>query len=251
VPGSSATWFARSMVAFRSAVAGQGDLLVLTLGGLTLVSACGLLIAKLLDDVLGSDGATRLDPRILAWAVEHRSDGLTTVARGVTHLGDPAVVAGVAIVCTVWLIFARHRSFGLLVVGSMVGAAITSTVTKAVVGRPRPPETLWLTRASGAAFPSGHATQSVACYGALAVVGWVLVRRSSARAALAFGAVVIAAAVGASRVYLGVHWPSDVLCGWAVAMLWLTTVVLIGWVRPRVVTAWTSSRADRLDDRPA
>jgi len=238
-----------------TAMVGQRNLVVVTLGGLALVGGCGLVIAKLLDDVLGTDGATRLDPRILSWAVEHRSDGLTTVARLVTHLGDPLVVTAVAVASVVGLLVARRGWLAVFLVGSMVGAAITTTLTKVVVGRPRPPELLWLTRASGAAFPSGHATQSVACYSALAVVGWVLVHRGPARAAVASGAVMIAAAVGASRVYLGVHWPSDVLCGWAVATLWLTTLVLIGWARPRIATVWASCRvtergADQRGDAP-
>ncbi len=59
-------------------------------------------------------------------------------------------------------------------------------------------------------------------------------------------AVIIAIGVGASRVYLAVHWPSDVACGWAVAALWLVTLLLIGWARPRFITAW----ADRPPDRP-
>ena len=226
----------------RRSLAGERRLFVATVAGLGAVGACGLVIAKLLDDVLGSDGSTRLDPRILSWVVRQRSEPLTAFARAVTRLGDPWVVTAIAAVGAIVLILIGRSRLAILVGLSTSGAAIATAVAKLVVGRPRPPEALWIVSAPGAAFPSGHATQSVACYGSLAVVALVLVRRGSARVAIAVVAVAVALAVGSSRVYLGVHWPSDVVCGWAVATLWLATLLLIGWAGPRFGSAWVTRR---------
>ncbi len=215
-----------------------------TIVGLGVVSMCALIIAKLLDDVMGGDDAARADPVILQWVVEQRTPALTRAAQAVTHLGDTWIVVSVVTITATALARARRYRLGVFVAAASAGAGIATLATKYVVDRPRPPEALWLAPASGPAFPSGHATQSVACFSAIAVAGIVLAPRSPVRIVLAATAVAIALGVGSSRIYLAVHWPSDVLCGWAVATLWVVILVLAGWARPRLTALWTGDRSD-------
>lgn len=229
----------------RSALNGYRFLLVATGAGLCVAAACSLIIAKLLADVNSADGAVRRDPQILTWAVDHRTAALTTLFRAVTHLADPLVVILVAAVAAQLLFRARHRTLALLVVATTAGTAVTTTVMKAAVDRARPPQTLWLSFASGPAFPSGHSAQSVALYGSIAVAITCVAHRRALRAGAPLVAAALAVAVGSSRVYLGVHWPTDVLCGWAVAILWLTILLLSGWSLPRLRAGLLADRASR------
>jgi undecaprenyl-diphosphatase len=219
-------------------------LVLSTVLGLGIVVLCGALIAQLMAEVSEADDLTRFDRRVLDAAVEHRTPWWNGVARTVTHLGDPWVVVAVvaAVALALWL---QHRvRLALFVVLASGGAAVVSSVTKQVFDRPRPPTSLWLATAWGPSFPSGHATQSIACWGAVAVVACVLVRSRAMRAAIIALAVCIAVVVGASRVYLAVHWASDVICGWAISLLWLTALLLAGWATPRARGVWPSARAN-------
>lgn len=207
-------------------------LVAATVIGLGVAAGCSIVIAKLLDDVMDAEEAAHLDPRILAWVVEHRTEVLTSFFTSVTHLGDPLVVTVVTVVMVISLV-RWYRRLALFMVASTLGTVVITTVAKQVVDRPRPPEVLWLDAAVGPAFPSGHSAQSVALYGAIAVVVWRLARTWWVRITALAIAASIGFAVGVSRVYIAVHWPSDVLCGWAVAGLWLTILLLIGWALPR------------------
>jgi membrane-associated phospholipid phosphatase len=113
------------------------------------------------------------------------------------------------------------------VIVATVGTAVLVQVTKGLVDRPRPPVVSRLVAASDAAFPSGHSAQAIACYGALA---WALTRLTASRAAHVVAwssALGIAFVVGLSRIYLGVHWVSDVLSGWFVGAAWLAVTVAV------------------------
>jgi undecaprenyl-diphosphatase len=227
----------------RAVYAQDRRLVVSTVLGLGIVALCGALIAQLMDEVSEDDDLTRFDQELLDVVVEHRTPWWNGVARNVTHLGDPwlvtAVVAAVALALVVW----RRYHLAAFVVLASGGAAVVSSVTKQVFDRPRPPTSLWLGTAWGPSFPSGHATQSIACWGAVAVVACVLVRSRAARAAIIGAAVCVALAVGTSRVYLAVHWASDVICGWAISLMWLTALLLAGWSTPRARGAWSSAQA--------
>jgi undecaprenyl-diphosphatase len=109
-----------------------------------------------------------------------------------------------------------------------------SNVVKAAVDRPRPPVDLRITAVSGASFPSGHATQAAAVYGMVVLV-LTAGRSVRLRVAAWSAVVVIVGAVGLSRVYLGAHWPTDVLGGYALGAMWITVLasaLLLS--RPRV-----------------
>ena len=110
----------------------------------------------------------------------------------------------------------------LLVV--LLGAVSLDRLIKMMVARARPPMSFWATSASGWSFPSGHANESAAV--SMSLAHMVAENRSSRIKALAY-AIVFAATflIGVSRVYLGVHWPTDVICGWAIGSAWSEVVL--------------------------
>ena len=234
-------------------LSGEGRLVVLTVVGLAVVSVCGALIAELVDDVSERDGVTVADRQVLDWVLDHRTSAWTAAFRAVTHLGDPLVIVALTTVISIALVARRKFHLGLFMVLATSGAAVASSVTKQAIDRGRPPTALWLGHAWGPSFPSGHATQSVACYGAIAIIGVVLVRSTPWRALLFVSAAAIALMVGTSRIYLAVHWFSDVVCGWAIGSLWLATLVLAGWATPRLRTVWLGrlTRPDRESSVPS
>ena len=137
------------------------------------------------------------------------------VAEVITAFGSLTVAGGVVLAAGFLLATrGRGREAGVLL-GGFALVVVAVHVAKDVVGRPRPPDRL--TGASGQAYPSGHAAYSTA-YAALAVVIAGVRTTMSRRGALIAAGVAIAAIVGLTRVYLRVHWWSDVLGGWALGI---------------------------------
>lgn len=200
----------------------------------TLALAFGSLFAKLTDSVLEGEGLPTIDVRITTWLIDHRTGTLTAVLRPVTHLADPLVIAAVLLVAVVVLMSRGQRRAAAFLVVSSLGAALMVHSVKVIIGRDRPASTDRLVAVTGAAFPSGHAAQSVACYFAIAiVVMWLSRSPATGRVAIVLsGSMVLL--IGGSRVYLGVHWTSDVIAGWSLGAAWLASTVAVfgiaGWV---------------------
>jgi membrane-associated phospholipid phosphatase len=170
-----------------------------------------------------SDGSTSLDSSISAWIVAHRAPWMTTLARGASVVGSQVTLLPlVAIIAAVLLRRRRLALAGRLVVG-WTGAIGIYSLAKYFVNRHRPPTAIWLTRATGSSFPSGHATQSLSTFVVAALVA-VLVVPTTRRAAIVL-ALVLSAAVGWSRIYLGVHWATDVIAGWLAGAAWAAVVL--------------------------
>jgi len=179
------------------------------------------------QDVVGHNEAALLDPHITAWAVAHRTGWLTGVMKVVTWLGSAAVIIPLAAIVGVYFVLRRHRWQPLaLLAAALAGAIGLYNIIKPLVGRPRPPPPIWIGHFSGAAFPSGHATQSVACYATLAVILGTG-RSARAKTVLWSTAALVALAVGASRVYLGAHWLTDVLGGYTLGASWVAAVIIV------------------------
>jgi len=176
------------------------------------------------------DGSTAFDRSVTSWFVEHRASALTTVARALSTIGSQKVLIPLVAVVAIVLVARRALRPAVLLVVIWAGAIELYTVAKNVVGRPRPPMHLWLTSASSWAFPSGHATQSLSTFAAVALVSAAVFLQSARRPALAIAAV-LAAGVGCSRVYLGVHWATDVLAGWLAAACWVALVARLAHTR--------------------
>jgi undecaprenyl-diphosphatase len=193
--------------------------------GVLVVSAA--IFFKAWDAVSEMGTTVRVDQSLVDFTVAQRNDWLTGFARAWTLLGSAWIVAPVVTVAAVALALQRRLPAAIVVVASSAGCAIAVGAVKASVARPRPPISGRLVNAVGAAFPSGHSAQSVACYAALAWAVTTRIELRSTRTLVWSGAALVALGVGWSRIYLGVHWPSDVLGGWSLAAGWLAALVLV------------------------
>jgi undecaprenyl-diphosphatase len=164
--------------------------------------------------------------RAVSLAVNERArPWLTEAVQTVTHLGATNVAAPLCLAMIAWLAARRRGSAALLVAAVWPGAQVLGAVLKEGFQRARPDFFPHLAPSSGYAFPSGHTTTAVITYGLLA---FLLARHLRGRARLVppILAAVIAGAVGFSRVYLGVHYPTDVIGGVLLAGAWLIVALL-------------------------
>jgi len=145
---------------------------------------------------------------------------LEEAVRDVTSLGSMAVLVLITAAAILYLLLIRKRFEALVVLVAVGGGQILSSALKLGIDRPRPDLVPHLVDVQTLSFPSGHAMLSAVTY---LTLGALLARVQEGRHIQAFLmglAVFITLLVGMSRVYLGVHWPSDVLAGWAVGAAW-------------------------------
>ena len=186
----------------------------------------------LIQDVVWTDDAALRDPGITDWMVAHRTSGLTTAMEAITRLGSAVFLIPLVALAGLlfWATRRRLRPFAQLAVVYAV-AWTAALVTKGIVDRARPPEQDWLVHVSGPSFPSQHAVAAAAVFGMLAAL-LLPGRRLAARAAIVTLAVLLTVAVAVSRVYLGVHWATDVAAGAALgAGLVVIAVASALWAR--------------------
>jgi undecaprenyl-diphosphatase len=178
-----------------------------------LLTGAGLCVLVLLLGVLAKIGPiARLDLRADEHIAAHDRTGmLTSLAKAATDIGKPETVGlGLMIVVPLLLLLARRRMDAAKVFCVFAGAFALAEIGKTLINEHRPPASLQLVAAdSGASFPSGHATTAAALAVALIVIAQTLAWRT---AVLVLGCL-YALAVAASRVYLGDHYPLDVLGG--------------------------------------
>jgi len=159
-------------------------------------------------------GGGGLDAQVHAWVGGHRSGALTTFFTGYTGLGQWLVLAAAALVAVAALAASARRREAAFLLIAMVAELLLNLALKSAFARARPPLAGALVHAGGYAFPSGHAMASATFALALAVIAWPTRWRVPA----ALLAAAFALLMGASRIYLGVHWLTDVLAGWAMAV---------------------------------
>lgn len=144
--------------------------------------------------------------------------GLLAIARFVTALGEPTVLIGASAACALWLWYAGRGRLGItLLLIALIGRGL-SEAQKYWIARVRPDLEPHLVIVKTSSFPSGHATSSMIFYLALALALTAHTRWNRFAAAVA---ILLSLLIGTSRVMLGVHWPSDVIGGWAFGMLWV------------------------------
>jgi len=212
---------------------------------LTLVSvivAAGTLFAfaKLADEV--GEGSTRRFDEWLLLAL--RTPGnladpigpkwFEEMVRDVTALGSTGVLVLMVLAVTGFLMITRRRNAAVMMLFSVIGGVIVSQATKLAFARPRPELVPHGAEVFTASFPSGHAMMAAVVY---LTLGALLARTQGGRNVKTYilaVAVILTVLVGASRVYLGVHWPTDVLAGWSLGATWaLVCWLAMLWLQAR------------------
>ena len=146
--------------------------------------------------------------------------GLLPFMRDVTTLGDGNVLTMAVLAVTGLLLVQRRGLSAALVVASTLSGSLLVSWAKLFTARARPDLVPHLVDVSSLSFPSGHAANSAIVYLTLAAVASQAVQRRRVRGYLLGCALLLVGMIGVSRVYLGVHWPSDVLAGWSFGTLW-------------------------------
>ena len=177
-----------------------------------------LIVATVLAGLAIRAWAPAFDLHAIQAVAAHRTAGLTRLTSVLTALGSLVILSPLAAIAAALLWrWDRHRD-ALVLVTVVVGSALLPALTKVIIGRPRPPVE-HLTQVSSNSFPSEHAVQAAAIYLALALL---LGRSWPApwQRVLIGTALVLAVVVAGSRVYLGVHYPTDVTAGLVVGWIW-------------------------------
>jgi undecaprenyl-diphosphatase len=190
------------------------------------VAGVGLYVFVAYTVTIASDpGPTGLDKRVLDLVDELNSSLGVGIAKVVTAFGSLPVAAAFVAIGAILLVVRRRPIELAVLLGTAVAIYAAVHITKAAVDRPRPLDPL--AGASQSAFPSGHAAYST-LYVAMALIAARVLGGIAGRAALVVTALVLAAAIGASRAYLRVHWWSDVLAGWGLGAAIFGTLAAIG-----------------------
>jgi undecaprenyl-diphosphatase len=192
--------------------------------GIAAAALLGLAAASLFAE----GGAHRLDRALILWFRDAHdlADPLgpawfEDVMRDMTALGGIGVVAGGSLALAGYLALRRRFADIAILGASVVGAELVSAAIKRAVDRPRPELVAYKSAIYSASFPSGHTLMATVIYVTFAFLLAADVPDRRVREYLLALAWIASFAVGLSRVYLGVHWPSDVLGGWCIGALWM------------------------------
>lgn len=230
-------------------------LLVMVLGAIAAVGA-GFLFVELVEQFqLTTSVVYHADQAIEAWFGHKRQPVMTAFLGATTSVGGTAGLGTIVAIVAAILLVRKERASAVFVVVTVVTGALLNLLLKAIFARTRPDLATAVITARWYSFPSGHAMGTFITFGALAYIAlrqpWPWVAKSGSLA-LALTIVVL---VGLSRVYLGVHWASDIAGGWSAGTVWLAAAVvafeMLLRLRQRRRGAATTSPATKVPDKPA
>ena len=201
-------------------VAMRGSSFFLVLAAIAAALFCGLAVAVETNRLTGFDEAIRMELHSLA------TPHLTLLAEKVTWLGTLGVLALFGVVAVAVLVHARRRDGAVFLTVTMVGALVLENGLKFSFQRVRPPP-FFGSEPATYSFPSGHALFSLCFYGALAIAASRSMQSAAMKTGLWIATVLLVLAIGGTRIYLGVHYPSDVLGGYLVAIAWIAVVLSV------------------------
>ena len=197
------------------------------LGGLGAFLVVGALVAGLATWGFGEFAETVMagqtqafDDSVLRWVAAHHTATLDSVMLEITSLGTGSAVLMIVGVASLFLALTRHRYSAALLLAATAGGGLLNIVLKHFFDRPRPHVFEWGTHALSSSFPSGHAMSATIVYTTVAYLAARLQRRMWERALTMILAALIILSISASRVYLGVHYPSDVVAGMIIGIGW-------------------------------
>lgn len=201
-------------------------LLVMAVGAIAAIGAAHLFVELAEQVRLTTSAVYRADQVIHTWFGHERAAAMTTLLSAATSIGGAAGLGVIVAVVAAILLVRKERASALFVVVTAGTGALLNLGLKMIFARTRPDLASALAAARWYSFPSGHAMSSFITLGALAYIAlrqkWPWVAKSAGLAI----ALTIVVLVGLSRVYLGVHWASDIAGGWSAGAVWLASAVM-------------------------
>lgn len=208
--------FRRLVARAGTTLGGLGALLV---AGVIVAAAGSVLFGKFADSVM--EGKTQaFDDAVLKWMMTRHTPLIDAAMLEITALGTGIVVMMIVGIAALFLSLTRHKYSALLLLVATGGGLILNSVLKLFFDRPRPQLFEWGTHAVTSSFPSGHAMSATIVYSTVAYLAARLYKRVWARLITLVVAATVVILIGASRMYLGVHYPSDVIAGGIVGLAW-------------------------------
>ncbi len=207
-------------------------LLLFSAIGFALAAAAVFGFAALAEEVFEGD-TKAFDTALLHWAGAHRSPALNDVALQVTGLGSAATLITIVLVAAALLWVSKHRGSVYMLAIALVSGAGLGVLLKNHFHRQRPTIIPWLSHALTTSFPSGHSMDSAVTYGTIAYLVGRLASKPL-RIVVYWVAAVLVVSIGVSRVYIGVHYPSDVVAGWLAGIAWTALIAVSTRVYPAV-----------------
>jgi membrane-associated phospholipid phosphatase len=169
--------------------------------------------------------AFSLDRSLLLWIHQFANPQLDSLMLFITALGDPGMVIAVFISTISWLGMKRRYADGIRFLIICAGGLLINQVMKLFFAKPRPELWTRLISEHSFSFPSGHAVGSMVVYG---FIGYILAREFPVYQRYMYTAAsILIVAIGFSRLYLGVHYPTDIIAGYGVGILWLITCLKV------------------------
>ena len=163
-------------------------------------------------------GAGEVDTYVLTTLYGGDRPLLWSIARAVTFLGEGEVVVLISVAAAAWLLWRGRALSGLTLMAVTIVGRLLIWAQKYGIGRFRPEDEVHLVPVYSPSFPSAHSGNSMIVYLTIALLVTAGTRWQRPAAAMAVG---LSLLIGLSRVVLGVHWPSDVLGGWAFGLMWV------------------------------
>ena len=185
-----------------------------------LVAIAGTIGFAKLAEVVREGYTQQFDTAVLRWIGEHHSPLLTKIMTEITPLGTGVVVLTVVGITTAFLWRTEHKHSARMLLAATAGNILLNNGLKLLFDRERPNVFEWGTHAASSSFPSGHAMSATVVYGTVAYLLARLQKHAWARALTLLYAIVMIALICLTRLYLGVHYPSDVLGGIVVGLAW-------------------------------
>lgn len=198
------------------------------------------LLSQLAEDVIESEGMVTMDEKFTAFLYSIRSNWLSQLFYAVTQLGTREAVFSIGGLATIVFLYRRRYTAVLAFWLTMAGTGLSVQYGKTFISRDRPDKVAFYPE-HNFSFPSGHATTAISLYGMLAYFMYRHMRRSLQRSVMFLATAVLILLIGFSRIYLGVHFLSDVLAGFLLGALW----VLLGISMMEVLSYLQLRKANR------
>jgi len=195
--------------------------------GVLLTTLFILLFFSILQDYRAYDPLVRADVRIANLFYTFRSDTLTNVMLFLTNLGSWKIVFTGIVVIGFSLFALNLLPYLCALIISASGGEVIVAVIKHLVQRPRPPSISAFLLDHSFSFPSGHSFIAISFYGLLAYIMYRMSNKKISKIIAIAGGIAIIGSIAISRVYLGLHWPSDVFASFALGVAWLTLIITI------------------------